>query len=71
MKIAENLKVELLFRVMASNTSMTGSSGNTCLDIGINFKIDHLEDEGDAKAASVELLDRDMKRGQVRTSNPL
>lgn len=58
----------------ASNTSITGSGGNTCLDIGVNLKTDHVKDEGDAKAASVELLDlvdRHEKRSSPNIESPI
>lgn len=43
--------------MMASSTSMNEPSGNACLKIGLNLKIDLVEDEDDAEAAPKELFD--------------
>lgn len=50
------LEIKFLFRIMADSTSMTEAGGNVCLNIGIDLKKHHGEDEDAAEAAHKKLL---------------
>lgn len=43
--MAKMLEIEFPFKMMASSALVTNLDGNTCLDIGVNVKTDHVEDE--------------------------
>lgn len=47
MRMTEMLEIEFPFRMKAISTSMTRPGGNSCLDIGVDLKIDLIEDEDD------------------------
>lgn len=53
---------------------MIKPGGNSCLDIEIDLKTDHVEDQEDVEAALevlLELIDRHVKRSQPNIKSPL
>lgn len=57
-KIRKMAKVEIecLFKMMICNTSQINSTGNFCLEFGVDLEIDHVEGKDDAEATPQETL---------------